>query len=309
MKSVKRLTGACVLMAGILLAGGCGVGEINEDNEEKLSIVVTLSFFEDMVQQVGRDKVEVTPLVPVGVEPEEYDPRPADIRAIHDADIFIYNGLNMERWLPRVKPDFKEKENYFALAEQPSLETIPLPSGPFEGDPDPHLWTNVAYAREYVDFIAGILGERDEENREVYRENALEYSKELKNLEEWIEKEVEKIPREERLLVTSELCFQYFAEAYGFYHDAIWPINAPEEGSPSQIRRIIGIIEEKQPPAVFVENQVDHRPMERVSRETGVPIKGVLFSDSLSEPGEGGESYVKMMDSNTRQIVNALKEE
>ncbi len=300
------LSATIFLFCMTCLTWGCGHEYLSRDEDEVISVVVTLSFFEDMVGRVGGEAVEVKALVPVGVEPEDYDPTPADIRAVKDADIVIYNGHNMERWLPRVISDLEGREGYYALAEDPFLETIPLPSGPFEGDPDPHLWTDVKNAVSYVERISSILAEHYPEAEELFRENAESYIKDLNNLDRWIREEVEKIPPENRILITSELCFQYFAASYGFFHDAIWPINAPEEGTPSQIIRVVELVKEKRPPAVFVENQVDHRPMEQVSRETGVPLGGVLFSDSLSKPGEGGETYIKMMESNVRRITAAL---
>ncbi len=304
-----QVKGFLKLALAVLLSMSYFAGCVLQEKEEEktVSVVVTLSFFEDMVQRVGGEHVEVKALVPVGVEPEEYDPGPGDVRAIEDAEIFFYNGHNMERWLSRVIPDFKDRSGYYALAEQETIETISLPSGPFEGDPDPHTWTKVGNAKKYLERIAAVLSQEDPENKQAYMDNLEKYRRELRDLDQWIRDEVEKVPREERILITSELCFQYYAKAYGFKHDAIWSINAPEEGSPSQITRLVEVIKEKDPPAVFVENQVDHRPMKRVSRETGVPVKGVLFSDSLSEPGQGGETYLEMMESNTRQIIKALK--
>jgi len=276
---------------------------------EPLQLVVTLSFFEDMVNQVGGEKVDVKALVPVGVEPEDYEPTPSDVGAIEDADYFIYNGLNMERWLPQVISDLEERENFKPLAEDERFDTIPLPDGPFEGDPDPHLWTNVNYAIKYVEQIGSVLAEADPENQDYFQERMEDYREELKELHQWIKEQVEKIPEDRRMLITSELCYQYFAEEYGFFHDAIWPINAPEEGTTSQIIRIVEIIGEKDIPVVFVENQVDPRPMEQVAQEAGVTIGAEVYSDSLSEPGEGGETYLEMMRSNTSRIVEALQEE
>jgi len=320
---MKKFTNILFLAFGLALASSLGLGcgqdvsspepaneekEENEENEENLHVVVTLSFFEDMVNQVGGDKVEINALVPVGVEPEEYEPVPLDIRAIEDADLFIYNGLNMERWLPQVISNPEERENFHALAEDDYFDTIALPDGPFKGDPDPHLWTNVNYAKRYVEQIASILSEADPDHREYYKNRMEDYGAELEQLHLWIEEKVEIIPEERRKLITSELCFQYFAEEYGFFHDAIWPINAPEEGTSAQIVRIVEVIDQKDVPVVFVENQIDPRPMEQVSSETGVPVGGVLYSDSLSEPGEGGETYLEMMRSNTTRLVDVLKE-
>lgn len=302
-----RVMAAVLTLVIALCAGAAGCGPSpGEDEEGKPLVVVTLSFFEDMVGRVSGEKITVKALVPVGVEPEEYEPLPSDRRAMEDACVFIYNGHNMERWLPRIAPGIDERPNSFALAEHPAIETIPLPSGAFEGMPDPHAWTDVANAVIYVEQIAAILAGVDPGNETYYEQKAHEYIEELEELDRWIREQVDCIPPEKRLLITSELCFQYYAAAYGFAHDSIWPINAAEEGTPSQITRIVNLVREMNVPAVFVENQVDHRPMQQVSRETGVPIGGVLFSDSLSKPGGGAETYIDMMRVNTALILEAL---
>ena len=175
---------AAVLGSLAFFVSGCNPPPPADDEgkEEKPKVVVTLSFFEDMVRQIGSDKIELKALVPVGVEPEEYEPVPADLRAINDAAVFIYNGHNIERWLPRVIPDLEQRANCFALGEHPSIKTIPLPDGPFAGEPDPHVWTDVANAVIYGEQIAAILSEIDPENKEYYREQADRYTEELRDL-------------------------------------------------------------------------------------------------------------------------------
>lgn len=294
-----------MLIALFAATGGCSL-DAPSGGEGKVQVVVTLSFFEDMVSRVGGDMVRVTALVPVGVEPEEYEPLPGDLRAINDAGVFIYNGYNLERWLPRLASGILKSPDSKSLAENPAIETIPLPAGAYAGMVDPHVWTDVMNAVVYVEKIAEILAGYDPGNASYYRERAAVYIEELVELDSWIKEQVERIPPGDRILVSSELCFQYFSAAYGFQHDAIWAINSAEEGTPAQIIRIVELVKDKEVPVVFVENQVDQRPMEQVSRETGVPIGGVLYSDSLSKPGEGAETYIKMMEANTRLIVKAL---
>ncbi len=301
-----RVTAGILGALVILFASSCGPAEREPG---RISVVVTLSFLEDMVRQVGGEHVDVTALVPIGMEPENYEPTPGDVRAISEADVFIYNGYNLERWLPQLADHLDHINHTVALAEHPSIETIPLPDGPYAGEPDPHVWTDAANAKVFAGQIAAILGEASPGSYDNFDRRAAEYQEELNQLDEWIRLRVEKVPPEQRILVTSELCFQYYAAAYGFEHHAIWAINAPEEGTPSQIAGVVDLVRSRRVAAVFVENQVDARPMEQVSRETGIPIGGVLYSDSLSFPGEGGETYVDMMRTNTSRIAGALSGE
>ena len=130
----------------------------------------------------------------------------------------------------------------------------------------------------------------------------------MENLHQEAVDRYNKIPQEQRLLITSEGAFKYFSEAYGFEAAYIWEINSENQGSPEQVSTVVDFIRSKKDPVLFVETSIDPRSMEMVSSETGVPIFGKIFTDSIGKSGEDGDTYIKMMEWNIDTIYSGLTE-
>jgi len=166
--------------------------------------------------------------------------------------------------------------------------------------------SNVRNGIKYVENIRDALKKVDAENAEDYDANAEKYITELKALHEEIIEMMHAIPEEKRILITSEGAFKYFSDAYDFRAAYIWEINSHSEGTPEQLKSIIRIIKDDGVPALFLESSVDPRSMEMVSRETGVPIHGKIFTDSLGKAGSDGDTYIKMIEWNAEMIADGL---
>ena len=129
-----------------------------------------------------------------------------------------------------------------------------------------------------------------------------------KALHEEIIEKMNEIPKEKRILVTSEGAFKYFSDAYDFNAAYIWEINSHREGTPEQLKTSLLPLKRKMFRHLFLETSVDPRSMEMVSRETNVPIKGKIFTDSLGKPGDDGDTYIKMLKWNADMIYSGLNE-
>jgi manganese/iron transport system substrate-binding protein len=132
------------------------------------------------------------------------------------------------------------------------------------------------------------------------------YRAELDRLYQEISQLLDRIPTERRVLISSEAAFIYFADAFEFFHDGIWGNNAESEGAPRQLMRIIDIIDQRRPPALFWESTVSSRAVETVSLDAGVPHFGPLYVDSLGEPGSEADNYPDMLRANARLLIQAL---
>jgi ABC-type Zn uptake system ZnuABC Zn-binding protein ZnuA len=283
--------------------------------------VASFSILGDLVENVGGDAVQVTTLIASGVDPHTYDPAPADLVVLSEADIVFENGLGFEPWL-----------DAFYESAQPAAERIVVTEGitPREageqheegeeheeegaeahehGQFDPHVWQDVANAIVMVENIRDALVAADPDRTEQYEANAAAYIAELEALDASIREQVGTLPPERRKLVTSHDTFSYFAAAYGFevLGTALGSLST-EAGDPSarDIATLITEIEEAGVPAIFAENVANADLMESIAAEAGVSLAPSLYTDALGPPGSPGETYVGMMQSNVTTIVDAL---
>ena len=295
---------------GIFLVGCSAKSEKSEQTKDgKLTVVATNSILADMAKEVGKDKVTIHSIVPVGTDPHEYEVLPEDIKKASDAKVILYNGLNLETgngWFNNLMETAKkvEDEDYFAVSRE--VEPLYLTSAGQETQADPHAWLDVSNGIKYVEEITRILSEKDPENKEVYEKNSQEYRKKLESLDQQAKESFATISEEKKLLVTSEGAFKYFSKAYQLPAAYIWEINTESQGTPDQMSAIIDQVKASKVPGLFVESSVDPRSMERVSKETGVAIAEKLFTDSVAKSGETGDSYYGMMKWNIEAIHDGL---
>ena len=224
----------------------------------------------------------------------------------------FYNGLNLEggnSWFEKLlltAGKTGKEAPVFRLSE--GVKPKHLTSKGKESEEDPHAWLDVRNGIKYAENVKKGLIKVDPEHADVYEKNAKEYILKLEKLHQEAVKRFNEIPQEQRLLITSEGAFKYFSEAYGFEAAYIWEINAENQGSPDQVRTVVDFIRSKTDPVLFVETSIDPRSMEMVSNETGVPIFGKIFTDSIGKPGEDGDTYIKMMEWNINVILSGLTE-
>ncbi|GIN72122.1 manganese-binding lipoprotein MntA [Bacillus sp. J14TS2] len=317
MKNVFKL-GITALMALLLIVGcssndtGANDGSDTGDTADSLKVVTTYSILYDMVQEVGGDRVDVYSIVPIGQDPHEYDPLPEDVKQTADADMVFYNGLNLEEgngWFDRLlETTDKDGDDSSVYVLSEGVEPKYLTTEGQENEQDPHAWLNIENGIKYVENARDMLIKEDPEGESYYTENADKYIEELRKLHDEAIERFEGLPDERKAFVTSEGAFKYFADAYGLNGEYIWEINTEDEGTPDQMKRITDIVKEQNIPALFVETSVDPRSMEALADETGKEIKGNLFTDSLGEAGEDGDTYYKMMEWNFDTIYDGVKE-
>lgn len=308
---MKKLINFLIIFSMLcVFVTGCSSSLQGESNEDKIQVVTTYSILYDIVKNVGGEQIEIHSLAPIGSNPHELDPLPVDIQKSTDADIIFYNGLNLEAgnsWFEKlIETAGKTGDNapVFSLSE--GVKPKYLTSEGHAGEEDPHAWLDIQNGIIYAENARDAFIKIDPAHKELYINNTKDYILKLEQLHQNAIEQFNNIPKERRILVTSEGAFKYFSAAYGFEAEYIWEINAENQGTPDQVKRIVDLIEEKDVPVLFIETSIDPRSMEMVSAETGVPIGGSLFTDSLGEPGEAGDTYLSMMESNIQVILENL---
>ena len=288
----------------------CSNANKNSNTSEKLKVVATNSIIADITKNIAGDKIDLHSIVPVGQDPHEYEPLPDDVKKTSQANLIFYNGINLETggnaWFTKLVQNAKKEENkdYYAVSD--GVEVIYLEGQNEKGKEDPHAWLNLENGMIYAKNIAKQLSAKDPKNKDFYEANLKNYLEKLEALDKEAKQKFNNIPKEKKMIVTSEGCFKYFSKAYNVPSAYIWEINTEEEGTPDQIKALVEKLRKTKVPSLFVESSVDGRPMPTVSKDTNIPIFEKIFTDSVAEPGQNGDSYYNMMKWNLDKIAEGL---
>jgi manganese/iron transport system substrate-binding protein len=157
-----------------------------------------------------------------------------------------------------------------------------ISEGPYTGKPNPHAWMSPSNALIYVENIRKALVKFDPKNADAYNKNAAAYTAKIKALDGPLRQRLSSIPEAQRWLVSSEGAFSYLTRDYNLREAYLWPINADEQGTPKQVRKVIDLVRKNKIPVVFSESTISDRAAKQVARETGAKYGGMLYVDSLS---------------------------
>lgn len=279
----------------------------------KLKVVASFSILADWVRAVGGDAVDVSSIVPAGGDSHSFDPDPATVARIAEANLILAIGIGFEGWLDRIVKasgtDAKVIEVSNGLTLLTGDEEHDHGAEHDHGDHDPHIWGDVTNVIAVAGTIRAALADADPGNEEMYRANTDAYDAQLHTLDAGVRKQVATLPEDRRKLVTSHDTFGYYAHAYGFeiIGTALGSFST-EAGDPSarDIAKLVDEIKASGVPAIFAENVVNPALMQSIADEAGVKLAPSLYSDALGQPGSEGDTYIHMMEYNTRTIVNAL---
>lgn len=271
--------------------------------QDRLKVVTTFTVIADMTRNVAGEGVEVVSITKPGAEIHGYEPTPQDIVAASDADLVLWNGLNLERWFEQFLTNLGEVPSA-TLTE--GIQPISISGGEYEGKPNPHAWMSPANAQIYVDNIAAALSDADPANAATYAANAATYKARLAAALDPLKAQIAALPEDRRWLATCEGAFSYLARDLGLQELYLWPINADQQGTPRQVRAVIDGVREHAIPAVFCESTVPSDPAEQVARETGAAFGGILYVDSLSAEDGPVPSYLDLLRVTTETIAKGL---
>jgi manganese/iron transport system substrate-binding protein len=275
---------------------------------KNLYVVTTIPPITNIVENIGGSLITVTGIVPNGMDSHTFEPVPTDAKKLASADIIIVNGLNLE--VPTTKLAKKVKKANTPIVRLAN-ETLPEEEWQYDfsfpkeqGNPNPHLWPNIAMTIRYAEIIRDRLTEHDPRNADLYADNASAYIAKLTRLDQAIFACVGTIPEANRKLVTYHDSFAYFAPRYGMeVIAAIQPASFTEPG-PRDIVHIIEQIKRERILAIFGSEVFPSKIMEQIARESGA-----LYIDELSDdelPEKPNHSFIGMMVNNIKIIAEAL---
>lgn len=312
-----------------MLVGACASGDVDSSDAGGASvdgptIVATHSILGDLVSNVVDGKANVEVLMPPGTDPHEFEPSAAQIAQLQEADLVVANGLGFEVGLEDALQQAEDAGvPVLSLGEQ--LDPIPFAEhghghgegedeheGETEeehaehGDLDPHWFTDPQRAEVAVGLIADAV---QAETRLDVQADAEGYAMQLSDLDVLIDQQLAEIPDDRRVLITNHEVFGYFAERYGFEVVGVVVPGGTTLAEPSsgELAALAETIEEEGVAAIFADSSSSTDLADTLAAETGEDVQVVpLFSESLGEPGSGGETYVELIQTNADRITEAL---
>lgn len=272
-------------------------------NGKPLRVVTTFTVIQDIAQNVAGTAAIVESITKPGAEIHDYQPTPLDVVKAQQAGLVLWNGMGLERWFERFFANVKEVAS--AVVTE-GIAPLNIGEGPYSGKPNPHAWMSPTNALVYVENIKNALSKADPANAAVYASNAAAYAERIRALDEPLRKRLAAIPEGQRWLVTSEGAFSYLARDYGLQELYLWPINADEQATPKQVRRVIDAVRKNKIPVVFSESTISDKPARQVAKETGARYGGVLYVDSLSDARGPVPTYLDLLKVTVETIAKGF---
>lgn len=273
--------------------------------KEKFRVITTFTVIADMAQNVAGDAAEVSSITKPGAEIHEYQPTPGDIKRAQGAQLILANGLNLELWFARF---YQHLSGVPEVVISDGVKPMGISEGPYNGKPNPHAWMSAENALIYVDNIRDALVKYDPANAQTYQQNATAYKAKIQATLAPVRAQLDTLPADKRWLVTSEGAFSYLARDYDLKELYLWPINADQQGTPQQVRKVIDAIKKNHIPVVFSESTVSDKPAKQVARETGALYGGVLYVDSLSAADGPVPTFLDLLRVTSETLVKGIQQ-
>ena len=274
-------------------------------SEEKFKAVTTFTVIADMARNVAGGAAIVESVTKAGAEIHGYQPTPRDIIRAQDADLILWNGLNLELWFEQFFSNLKDVPS---VTLTDGVVPMSISGGDYNGKPNPHAWMSTTSAMIYVDNIRDAFVKYDPENAAIYTANAETYKNEITAVIKPLEVDILAVPEGQRWLVSCEGAFSYLIRDFQMQELYLWPINADQQGTPQQVRKVIDGVRANKIPAVFCESTVSQSPAQQVARETDAIYGGMLYVDSLTEADGAVPTYIDLLRTTVETIATGLSE-
>nr|MBS0038321.1 zinc ABC transporter substrate-binding protein [Saprospiraceae bacterium] len=271
-------------------------------NENKPLVIATNTILADIAFQLAGDEARVVSLVPLGMDPHNFDPSPADIKLTASADLILTNGLNLESWLLSLI----KRTGYSIPTDTVTLGIQPILTGKYESVVDPHAWLDPLLGIMYVKNTERSLSNLLPHYRETIEFNSRVMQEELLNIHNYTIEKLNDIPPEQRILITSHDAFRYFGQRYGLVVKSVFPSSPDAEITVKDMAALSQVIQQSGVKAIFPESTINPRIVNQIASDNQLILGGKLYSDSLSEPGKGAPDYISMLYHNANQIYNGL---
>jgi len=270
--------------------------------QDKPKVIASCSMISDMTENIVGDLMDVEMIVPIGGDPHIYEPTPSDARMVSTADIVFINGLTFEGWITDLISNAAPNVPVVTVTEGINA----IQSEKYDNSADPHAWMDFKNGLQYVLNIKDALVALYPKYESQLEMNYNKYISEIKAADLYVQEQINLIPKDKRVLITSHDAFEYYGKRYGIQLEALMGISTNSDARTSDIIRVSRIIKEKNIPSIFVESTINPKLIQQIAEDSNITIGGELYADSLGEEDSEAGTYITMLKHNTDIIVQAL---
>lgn len=294
----RRLLVALAALAIVATACGDDAGSGTTSGSGPTLVVATTTQLADFARELGGGRVKVVGLVGPNVDAHDYEPTPANLKALGDAALIVRNGAGLDEWFDDAAASVKPKAPIVDASE--AVKVV---------DEDPHIWFDPTMAAKIVESIAAGLKKADPAGESIYAANLTRYLKELDTLDKEIAGQIGKLSNKK--LVTDHDAFGYYIDRYGLelVGSVIPSLETSAELSAQEVSELVAKIKATGVKAIFAEASLPAKTAKSIAKEAGIKVvdgESAFYGDSLGTPNSSGGTYLKMMRHNTKTIVTNL---
>jgi ABC-type Zn uptake system ZnuABC Zn-binding protein ZnuA len=300
-----------LLLMTILVAVSCGPAASTTPTPApmtKLKVVATTTQVTALAKVVGGNSIELRGILQASVDPHEYEPTAADVKAFANAQVIFINGVGLEKWLQKTIQNSGATAPVVDTSAGVKIRVGKAADGTTEDDP--HIWHAVPNAIIMLNNIRDSLLKADAANAAVYTANAAAYEKKLNDLDAYIKTQVAAVPAANRTVVSNHDAFGYYFDRYGltFVGSVIPSMDTNFQPSAKELADLVNKIKAQNVKAIFSESSVNPQLAQQIAREAGVKVvDGALYGDTLGPAGSGADTLDGMLKANTDLLVTNLK--
>jgi zinc/manganese transport system substrate-binding protein len=270
---------------------------------ETLNAVASFTVLADVVKQVGGEHVNVISLVGPNGDPHDFEPSPDDAKKLKEADVTFISGEGLESWFERLV-------GASGYSGKPIVVSNGIKTRTMDEDGktviDPHVWNSPVNVEVWIGNIERALASADPEDAAVFRANADQYTKVLRDLNAYAKSRLEAVPVDRRKILTSHGAFGYFGREYGVRFLAPVGLSTETEASAADVAKLIDQIKKEKVKTYFFENSNDSRLVQQISKATGAEPGGELYVEALSKEDGPAPTYAKMFRYNVDIVSKAI---
>lgn len=308
----KKIVSAITMSMMVVALVGCKnqsgvITGANAKNVAKIAVVVSFNPLREFSEAVGKDKIDVKVIVPDGVEPHDFEPKPRDMENISKAKVFVYNGVDMESWVDKTLKAIDNKNlNVVEASKGVNLIKNEQEEEHNEGEEehgefDPHVWLSLKEAKVQVKNIKDALVQADSANKDFYEKNYEDYTKKLDEVYNEYKAKFDTVSNKN--FVTGHAAFAYLCRDFGLVQKSVEDVFSEGEPTPQKMKDLVDFSKNNNIKTIFMEELASPKVSETLAKEVGAKVEKIYTIESK----EDSKDYIQSMKDNLDKIYNSLK--